>query len=235
MSKKKIKHGICNNSECANYRLPVEITEDGNCPLCGEKLETDDDTSGGSDIGGGIDIVEDDGNQWKKILLIIAAVVAAVAIAVVVYVLCHKPNLFPPDIDPPKDSLVTGKDTSKDGGVIPILEQLIDTIDTLPRIVPHMPIDSGNETETNPTEPTARQTIKLTGCTWTGPTSGDKPNGNGRMSFTQKRIIDSYDSEKRTAEKGEYIIGEWKNGHLVQGTLYAKSGKVKEVIIIGVR
>lgn len=234
MSKKRIKYGICDNSECANYRLPVEMTEDGNCPLCHKKLETDDDTT--SDIGGDIGGGE---SPKKKILLIIAAVVV-VAIAVLVVIVLNSKPIVPPIHSISGDPLITKKDTTKRGTItIPNGKKTISDSDTLGKVggVGECEVVEEPEkgTTTIPTAQSSGQTINLSGCTWTGPTSDGKPNGNGRMTFTQKRVIDSYDSEKRTAEKGEYIIGEWKNGHLVQGTLYAKSGKVKEVILIGVR
>lgn len=74
-----------------------------------------------------------------------------------------------------------------------------------------------------------------------GPTvgnfSGQKkngfPHGQGTLTFTQKRLIDTHDEKGRMAEKGDYIIGEWDNGHLIQGKWYDATGNAKGSIVIG--
>ena len=63
---------------------------------------------------------------------------------------------------------------------------------------------------------------------------GSWPNDvNGRMVFTSSHIIDSKDPKKRVAEAGDYIIGEWSEGHLVQGIWYGSDNQVKGSVIIG--
>ena len=43
---------------------------------------------------------------------------------------------------------------------------------------------------------------------------GSWPNDvNGRMVFTSSHVIDSKDPKKRVAEAGDYVIGEWSDGH----------------------
>ena len=63
---------------------------------------------------------------------------------------------------------------------------------------------------------------------------GSWPNDvNGRMIFTSSHIIDSKDPKKRVAEPGDYVIGEWADGHLVQGIWYGADNQVKGSVIIG--
>ena len=63
---------------------------------------------------------------------------------------------------------------------------------------------------------------------------GSWPNDvNGRMVFTTSHVIDSKDPKKRVADAGDYIIGEWSDGHLVQGIWYGADNQVKGSIIIG--
>ena len=63
---------------------------------------------------------------------------------------------------------------------------------------------------------------------------GSWPNDvNGRMVFTSSHVIDSKDPKKRLAEAGDYVIGEWADGHLVQGIWYGADNNVKGSIIIG--
>lgn len=63
---------------------------------------------------------------------------------------------------------------------------------------------------------------------------GSWPNDvNGRMVFKTSHLIDSKDPKGRVADAGDYVIGEWSNGHLVQGIWYGADNQVKGSIIIG--
>ena len=63
---------------------------------------------------------------------------------------------------------------------------------------------------------------------------GSWPNDvNGRMIFKSSHVIDSKDPKGRVAEAGDYVIGEWADGHLVQGVWYGADNQVKGSIIIG--
>lgn len=63
---------------------------------------------------------------------------------------------------------------------------------------------------------------------------GGKPHGvNGRLVFKSVHQIDSRDPKGRVAEPGDYVIGEFYDGHLVQGIWYDANNQVKGSIIIG--
>ena len=63
---------------------------------------------------------------------------------------------------------------------------------------------------------------------------GSWPNAvNGRMIFKSSHVLDSKDPKGRVAEAGDYVIGEWADGHLVQGIWYGADNQVKGSIIIG--
>lgn len=84
-----------------------------------------------------------------------------------------------------------------------------------------------------PTEPIAQSgTKKLSYGTWTGTLKNGEPHGQGTLTYSTEKVIDSRDPKGRVAHPSEYIIGEWENGHLVQGRWFKKDG-TKEVIIIG--
>lgn len=55
----------------------------------------------------------------------------------------------------------------------------------------------------------------------------------GRMEFKTSHLIDSRDPKARQAEAGDYVIGEWSEGHLVQGIWYGADNQVKGSIMIG--
>ena len=69
---------------------------------------------------------------------------------------------------------------------------------------------------------------------WSGALKNGQPNDeNGTMTFKESHLIDSRDPQKREALPGDYIIGEYVDGKLVQGIWYDKSNTVKGSIIIG--
>lgn len=111
------------------------------------------------------------------------------------------------------------------------------------------PIDSVQKVEELPTrsvpekkeaEPAKRSTastnnsLDLGYATYKGRVKNRVPHDeNGRMIFKEKHLIDKRDSQKRVAEPGDYIIGEYVNGKLVQGVWYNEKNTVKGSIIIG--
>ncbi len=75
-------------------------------------------------------------------------------------------------------------------------------------------------------------THQLSYGTWTGGMKNGKPHGTGTLTYSTSRTIDDRDSKGRIAQPGEYVVGEWDNGHLVQGRWFKSDGS-KEAIIIG--
>lgn len=76
-------------------------------------------------------------------------------------------------------------------------------------------------------------TVTLDYGEFTGTIKDGQPNGQGRMKFISPHAIDNRDPKARVAESGDYIIGEWKDGKLIQGRWYDKDGNVKGSVIIG--
>ncbi len=64
-------------------------------------------------------------------------------------------------------------------------------------------------------------------------TDGLADDVQGRMEFKESHIIDSRDPKERRADPGDYVIGEYSEGHLVQGIWYGPDKQVKGSIIIG--
>lgn len=66
-----------------------------------------------------------------------------------------------------------------------------------------------------------------------GKTQNGYPDGTGRYTFKKTRRIDMHDLQERMAEAGDYIVGTWSDGHLVQGKWYSADGTDKGFILIG--
>ena len=69
--------------------------------------------------------------------------------------------------------------------------------------------------------------------TFTGSIKDGYPDGTGTFTFVKARRIDMHDEEARVAEAGDYIYGNWTDGHLNYGTWYAADGTEKGFIKIG--
>jgi hypothetical protein len=78
-----------------------------------------------------------------------------------------------------------------------------------------------------------RVSVSISGGTYTGETKNGQPHGMGTIRYNTRTLIDSRDTKKRYAEKGEYISGEFYNGRLVQGKLFDSANNHKETIVIG--
>ena len=105
---------------------------------------------------------------------------------------------------------------------------------------------SATTTKTTPTtssKPAPAKTAKTVATT--AKSSGTKNLGyatykgnwpddvNGRMEFKTSHVIDSRDPKGRVAQPGDYVVGEWSEGHLVQGIWYGADNKAKGSILIG--
>ncbi len=94
----------------------------------------------------------------------------------------------------------------------------------------------GGKTVTTPTPaPVASpKSLNLGYATYKGRTRNGKPEDtNGVLTFRSSHVIDSNDPKGRMADAGDYVIGQFSDGHLVVGTHYGADGVVKGKIIIG--
>lgn len=65
---------------------------------------------------------------------------------------------------------------------------------------------------------------------WEGEIRYSQPHGQGTLTYTERRLISQFDPEGRVACPGDYVIGEFDCGQLVQGKLYRTDGSVEEII-----
>ena len=119
------------------------------------------------------------------------------------------------------------------------VEEIIseDTVDvtteaTMPEAAPDVKVTEESSVHSSSTKAPRSSSPKLSYGTWTGGWKNGNPHGTGTLTYSVSKTIDSRDSKGRIAKPGEYIVGEWDNGHLVQGRWFKKDG-TKEVIIIG--
>ena len=214
----KIK-GMCRNEDCEMCDQ-IQEAEKSNfkCEKCGKDL-----------IPFGNKSSEPSGGPNKKLIAIIAGVVVVLAIIAGVFAMSGGEE--PPKQDPvavapvDSDSIKTAKMAAEN-------QRLKDSL----AAVEATNAEKKQETEKK-ADPTRSPKPAPTGGTKNlgyATFKGSWPNDvNGRMIFKESHVIDSKDPKKREAEPGDYVIGEWADGHLVQGIWYGADNQVKGSVIIG--
>lgn len=92
------------------------------------------------------------------------------------------------------------------------------------------PVQNAKPVTETPVKPSASGSKNLGYATFRGSWPNDI---NGRMDFKRTHVIDTKDPKGRMASPGDYVIGEWSDGHLVQGIWYGSDNQVKGSILIG--
>jgi hypothetical protein len=75
--------------------------------------------------------------------------------------------------------------------------------------------------------------LSLSFGNYKGETKNGKAHGMGTLYYTQHHLISTRDRQERYAEQGDYLVGEFYKGEVVQGKLYDKTNTQKETIIVG--
>ncbi|MCQ2132009.1 MAG: hypothetical protein MJY90_01590 [Bacteroidaceae bacterium] len=84
-----------------------------------------------------------------------------------------------------------------------------------------------------PVQTSNNGTINLSYGKYTGAIKGGYPHGQGRLVYTTSRQINRNDMKGRTANPGDYVIGEFFNGFVVYGKHYDSEGNLLESLTIG--
>ena len=78
-----------------------------------------------------------------------------------------------------------------------------------------------------------KTSVSVKGGGYIGQVKNGKPHGQGTLTYNNRTRISTRDMKERYAEAGQYIIGEFYEGELVQGKLFDKGNEPIESIILG--
>ena len=215
----KIK-GMCRNEDCEMCDQ-IQEAEKSNfkCEKCGKDL-----------IPFGNPTPEPGGGLNKKLIAIIAGVVVVLAIVGGIFALNGgDEGITTPPLGPGSDTTIVEKvdsDSINKAKEEAEQQRLKDSLEEARK--KQAEEDAKKKQESQP--PTGGGSKNLGYATFKGTWPNDV---NGRMIFNTSHLIDSKDPKGRVAEAGDYVIGEWSNGHLVQGIWYGADNQVKSSIIIG--
>lgn len=77
-------------------------------------------------------------------------------------------------------------------------------------------------------------TLRLSYGKYTGAIKNGYPHGQGKLTYTTSRQINRNDIKGRSANAGDYVIGEFFNGYVVYGKHYDSAGNLLESLNFGV-
>lgn len=216
----RFRYGRCLNDECENCKtkkiIEVPARKDFVCPDCGKELHEcppPKKKSSGGLIGG-------------------IAAVAVVAILAGCYFLFSGNDKEYID-----DELSAIENVQTEENNFVLEDPAPVATEEAPAKVEETPVVEETKPEvakTPATTQSASRSKDLGYATWKGALKNGQPNDeNGTMTYKESHRIDSRDPQARVAEPGDYVIGEYVEGKLVQGIWYDKNNTVKGSIIIG--
>ena len=224
---------ICRNEDCTMFNQPQAAEKSEMvCPECGEPV-----------------IPFDGGNKpnWfkengKLVGLIAAALIVLGGGGFGIFKACSSGDKTEPE--KPGTDTVQVDSTAKDTANVDSASESINNAqrekDSLQRVADSLASQVEKAKQENNTvkqpkqQPTASNKKDLGYAVFVGKFKNGKPNDvNGRLTFKSSHTIDSRDPKGRIAEPGDYVIGEFVDGRLVQGIWYDSKNVVKGSIIIG--
>ena len=262
MSKKKELFGKCTNPECPNCGLLVGYVEgEPKCSACGGELEFEtSETSASTDGDGGeyMSTTIDPEEKLKKELKILCIVVVLLVLVGGAFGLTFglRANRAKSALEVVQnipavslDSISSTVQQVLEDLPAPMEETLTSDVvenETMPEVNTPTPVPEEKTIETekavNQQKDVAQHASATSGASsapklsygkWSGAWKSGKPNGMGTLTYTREQVIDARDPHKRVAKPGDYIVGEFSDGKLVQGRWFDASNNLKGSIIIG--
>lgn len=149
-----------------------------------------------------------------------------------------------------------GGNDEKELAETPATTAVVEEIDTIPATEDAVPteeveeVKEAMEEETPVTKPqpatpvvnkpathsasSSNGTLRLSYGSYSGATKNGYPHGQGKLTYSTSRQINRNDMKGRTANAGDYVIGEFYNGFVVYGKHYDASGNLLESLTFGV-
>ena len=260
MSKKKVLSGKCTNPECPNCGSLVDYVEgEPKCPLCGGELEIKSSDTSDLSVGEGGEYMPttiDPNGKLIRILISVAVLLVLVGGALGL-TFGLKANRAKSALEVVQNIPAVSLDSISSAVVQQVMEELSapmeetltsDVVEneTMPEVNTPTPVPEEKTIETekavNQQKDVAHHASATSGASsapklsygkWSGAWKSGKPNGMGTLTYTREQVIDARDPQKRVAKPGDYIVGEFSDGKLVQGRWFDASNNLKGSIIIG--
>lgn len=215
------KYGVCLNDKCEKYKVIQEIVHgDFECPECKKKLSP---------------CAPPRQKSSKKPLYIGIAAIVVIG-AIVGGILTFTGGSDEPQTALPTDSVVSKDSVKTDVEANTKPDSVVQDKSTT-----SVSEKTSTKTVAAPSAPaqpkvsaSANGMLRLSYGTYTGATKGGYPHGQGRLTYSKSRQINRNDAKGRTANAGDYVIGEFFNGFVVYGKHYDSAGNLLGSLNFGV-
>lgn len=219
------RKGKCNNPECelclSREIQELEVTEEFVCRECGKPLKE----------------LESKGSKKKKsnkkLPIIIASAVVVVGAAIGGIFALSGGSDEPVEMAA-FDSMpmVSAPNTTVTADTVVVVDTVVqDNTTTITE-------KTSTKTVVNTTSTQAKSagsgSLSLSYGKYSGATKKGYAHGQGRLTYTTTRVINKNDTKQRTAQAGDYVIGEFFNGFVVYGKHYNAAGDLIESLNFGV-
>jgi hypothetical protein len=226
----RFKYGICLNDECEKCKSKevqqVPMRKELVCEVCGKELRECPPPKKGN-----------------KVPLIIGGTVVALAVIIGIGFLAfgNSTSKEEPATAPVTTDSIATTDSTKAAPVEAEAEKDTTVEEAAPIQNPEPTTKQQTSAVKKPAKqsiPTSAQpssgTLRLSYGKYSGAIKNGYPHGQGRLTYTTSRQINRNDAKGRTANAGDYVIGEFYNGFVVYGKHYDSAGNLIGSLNFGV-
>lgn len=221
------KYGVCLNSGCTQYKQIQEIVHgDMECPECHKKLSP---------------CAPPKKKSNKKLPMIIAGAILVIAIIVGCIVAFSGSKSEPQMPTAIADTLAVETTPAAKAETVTVaktdVEEQVDTVTQNSVVKEEVAKDVKSQTpatEASVAATSGNGSLQLSYGNYSGAIKNGYPHGQGRLTYTKSRLINRNDAKGRTADAGDYIIGEFYNGFVVYGKHYDAAGNLIGSLNFGV-
>lgn len=217
----RFKYGICLNDECQKCKdkeiQQIPMRKEFVCSECGKELRE----------------CPPPKKSNKKLPIIIASAVVVVGAAIGGILALSGGSDEPVEVAA-FDSMpmVSAPDTTVTADTVVVVDTVVqDNTTTITEM-------TSTKTVVNTTSTQAKSagsgSLSLSYGKYSGATKKGYAHGQGRLTYTTTRVINKNDTKQRTAQAGDYVIGEFYNGFVVYGKHYNAAGDLIESLNFGV-
>ncbi len=221
---------ICKNVGVCSKANKVQIITDDDaeliCPECGEPVELVKDEPQPEALKG----------SKTRMMACIAGAILLIAIIIGCLIAFSGGGDTEPKepVAVPADSTETAKNDTVTVVKTDTVKQ-VDTVTVEKVVEKQVPVAAKAKTSApKASASSGNGSLRLSYGKYSGAIKNGYPHGQGRLTYTRSRQINRNDAKGRTANAGDYVIGEFYNGFLVYGKHYDSAGNLLGSLNFGV-
>ena len=213
----RLKYGICLNDECSMCKSKeiqsVPMRKDLLCSECGKELRE----------------CPPPKKKGKSPIILVASIVVVAVVAGLFFILGGNEDAVEKNAiveTPIVEEIVVAEDvTNTDQDIVVTDTSCVEEVSKP---------STSTKSVVEPQKTSGNGNLALSYGRYSGAIKNGYPHGQGKLTYTQTRVINRYDMKAREAQPGNYVIGEFHNGFVVYGKLYDANGNLLSSLNFGV-